>query len=92
MNICVKYCGGCNPRYDRNQIIKNLKGDFNNIHIFTNFNCSGICDFIIILCGCMTSCVNHENLYGRYGKMVIRTLKDYERLKLKIKQIKKEGI
>lgn len=89
MNIFVKYCGGCNPRYDRAQIIKRLKEDFNDIHIMTHLN-DRTCDFVLVLSGCMTSCVNHEELHGKYGKMVIKDLGKYYKLKSRLEEIKEE--
>lgn len=32
MKIGIKYCGGCNPRYDRNQEVEKLKKNFPSIH------------------------------------------------------------
>lgn len=80
MNICVKYCGGCNPKYDRKKIIDNLKRDFQNISIITQLE-NATCDFALIISGCMRSCVNHKDIEGKYGKFVITDLKDYEILK-----------
>lgn len=80
MNICLKYCGGCNPRYDRKKIVEYLKKDFNDINIILQSD-NNICDFAIIISGCMSSCVNHDNIEGKYGKFVIRDFNDYEALK-----------
>lgn len=91
MNIFVKYCGGCNPRYDRTQIVERLKKDFNDIHIMTYFN-DRTCDFVLVLCGCMTSCVSHEELYGKHGKMVIKDLGNYCELRAKLEKLKKGDV
>ena len=33
MKIALNYCGGCNPAYERNNIVKWLKRDFQNIEL-----------------------------------------------------------
>ena len=33
MRLGVKYCGGCNPRFDRKEIVKRLKEDYPHINI-----------------------------------------------------------
>ena len=35
MKIGIKYCGGCNPRYDRSQEVEKLKKKFPQ-HTFTS--------------------------------------------------------
>ena len=35
MKIGIKYCGGCNPRYDRSQEVEKLKKKFSQ-HTFTS--------------------------------------------------------
>ncbi|MCR1899624.1 hypothetical protein NSA47_11615 [Irregularibacter muris] len=91
MNICLKYCGGCNSRYDRNKVIEQLNKKFSNINFVTNLDQDGVCDFVIVLSGCPSSCVNHKHLNGRFGKMIIRDLKDYEDLESKLEKVIKKG-
>lgn len=78
MDILVKYCGGCNPRYDRSKIIKKLTEDFCTLNITTNSNSNKTFDYVLVLSGCMSSCANHKELNGKYGKMVVTRLSDYE--------------
>jgi 4-hydroxybutyrate CoA-transferase len=86
MNICVKYCGGCNPRYDRKKIIEYLNNDFQEINIILQADI-GVCDFVVVISGCRSSCVNHDNIDGKYGKFVVKDIKDYEILKETISEI-----
>ncbi|MBS4536742.1 hypothetical protein GOQ29_14050 [Clostridium sp. D2Q-14] len=83
MNICVKYCGGCNVRYDRKSVIERLKEDYLDINIITRIN-NEMCHFVVILSGCMSSCIKHEELKGINGKMVIKDIEDYQKLKSKL--------
>lgn len=86
MNICVKYCGGCNPRYDRKKIIDYLKIDFHNISITSQFD-NATCDFVVVISGCMSACANHKDIDGKYGKFVVKDLNDYEDLKNVLKNL-----
>nr|WP_312576471.1 hypothetical protein [Sedimentibacter sp.] len=86
MDICVKYCGGCNPRYDRKKIVDKIKEDFNDINIITQRG-NMICDFAVVISGCMSSCVNHDNIEGRYGKFIIKDIMEYEKLKSTLLEI-----
>jgi len=86
MNICVKYCGGCNPRYDRKKIIDNLRADFQNINIISQLD-NATCDFVVVISGCMSACANHKDIDGKYGKFVVKDLNDYETLKTMLKTI-----
>lgn len=86
MNILLKYCGGCNPRYDRKKIVDYLKKDFHEINIILPID-NKTCDFAVIISGCMSSCVNHDNIEGKYGKFIINDINDYEYLKSTIAAI-----
>lgn len=37
MRIGIKYCGGCNPGYDRTDLIKKIKDNVSSSHVFENF-------------------------------------------------------
>lgn len=87
MNICIKYCGGCNPRYDRKKIIDYLKNDFPSINIILQSD-NKTCDFVVVISGCIRSCVQHEHLQGKFGKIIIKDLKDYDILKSRLELIK----
>lgn len=92
MKVLIKYCGGCNPQYDRNAILSKLKQDYNIMEFTSDFDPSETYDFVIVLAGCMRSCANHEKLNGSYGKMIIRNIHDYKILTNKLdKWIKKSS-
>lgn len=33
MTVAVKYCGGCNPRYERTELAERLRADFPGVRI-----------------------------------------------------------
>ena len=61
MKIGIKYCGGCNSRYDRTKEVEKLKKQFPQ-HEFTYQVDTAICDICLLVCGCMTACVSQERL------------------------------
>ena len=60
INIAVKFCGGCNPRYDRKKIYDNFLTMLSKHHNFTGVDQNKIYDILIVLRGC-TGC-NDEYL------------------------------
>ncbi|WP_296828194.1 MaoC family dehydratase [uncultured Megasphaera sp.] len=64
MKIGIKYCGGCNPRYDRSKEVEKLKKKFPQ-HTFTYDTENTICDFCLLVCGCMTACADTTGIAAR---------------------------
>ena len=55
MNIGIKYCGGCQSRYDRAKVVSeiismNKKCNFEYVKDYKVY------DYIIIVCGCHIKC------------------------------------
>ena len=80
MNIRVKYCGGCNPRYDRRAELDRLKTAFPEASFVEMGDDVGPFDHVIVLCGCTAMCAEHEHLHGEYGKTVTASAEDCEQL------------
>lgn len=92
MRIGVKYCGGCNPRYDRPKFVARLKDELGGEVEWLNASTAEVpLDFVLVVCGCTAACAEHRQLNGAYGKLVIRAQTEYaaalEQL-LKIKNLK----
>ena len=64
MKIGIKYCGGCNSRYDRTKEVEKLKKQFPQ-HEFTYQVDTAICDIFLLVCGCMTACASPEGLAAK---------------------------
>ena len=79
MKVYLKYCGGCNPLYDRSVIREMLAADFPCI-TFTREESEA--DRAAVICGCSRACasVSGEAEY-------ITSLKDYEEVKRKWKEM-----
>ncbi|WPC42410.1 hypothetical protein [Clostridium sp. JS66] len=79
MNIGVKYCGGCNAKYNRKEFLCLLKKDFN--YDFEIAKLDKIYDMIIVLCGCTSCCANHYELKFKFEKILVTCKDDYSMVK-----------
>jgi len=61
--IRFKFCGGCNPLYDRKKVYENIKFIIKSNELFTNLKR----EYIIVLNGCQRGCIKiaelNEDLY-----------------------------
>lgn len=69
MTVNIKYCGGCNPRFDRAEIVRRLKEKF-PFHTYL-INTRESTDAVVILCGCSAACADVTDCYGVYGRFVL---------------------
>lgn len=86
MRIGIKYCGGCNPRYDRTKMVSGLRKEFPGLDIFSAREDGGA-DLVVVICGCGVRCADHARLTGRRGKIVLSRESDYEILRRRILEI-----
>ena len=61
MEIGVKFCGGCNPRYNRGAALERIKKELPDV-TWVSGSQPVPCDYWFLVCGCMRECIN-ENLY-----------------------------
>ena len=76
MRVKVKYCGGCNPRYDRAGLVRKVVEDFPAVDVRYGAT-PEISDFVLVVCGCSVRCASHEELRGVFGKWIISSLEEY---------------
>jgi 4-hydroxybutyrate CoA-transferase len=75
--VRIKYCGGCNPRYDRTGLAARLRADFPELDMPETGEGGGPYDFVAVICGCPAACAEHEGLEGKAGKMLIVSAGEY---------------
>jgi 4-hydroxybutyrate CoA-transferase len=80
MRIGIKYCGGCNPGYDRTALIKKIKDNVSSNHVFENFIEEVIYDVVIVLCGCTGCYRNYEYIHSKYGNIFASRENDYQKI------------
>ena len=85
MKIGIKFCGGCNPRYDRGSQTAALKERLKEVQWISGDD-SQVCDFWLIICGCSRACVSTETLSAKQKILVIKSLMDFSRAEEEIKK------
>ena len=84
MVIGIKYCGGCNPRYDRPSLAARLKSDLSDAQIVSAGDKQ---DYVVVLCGCSSACAAHAHITGKWGKSVLTDEAGYAPLLKKLKAL-----
>lgn len=83
MKAGIKYCGGCNPGYNRSETVSQIISIYPEIE-FEPAKQDTYYDFILIINGCSRSCAGHEGLKAS-NKIFINSLKDVDDLSEKLK-------
>lgn len=79
--IGIKYCGGCNPRYDRKELLAEIVEQLESSEIRFEYVRDGeIYDYLIILGGCTNCCASYEDIIVRGEVFKIREKSDGERI------------
>ncbi len=63
MNVGIKFCGGCNPRYDRVRFFKILERS--TPHTYSHACEEVIYDCLIIINGCTSACGSEGELKAK---------------------------
>ncbi|NLB33637.1 MAG: hypothetical protein GX818_07745 [Tissierellia bacterium] len=75
MNIGIKYCGGCNPHFDRSNVLNKTMELFKDDK-FEYAKENNSYDIIIVINGCSRACSDHSSLRGNI-KIFINQEADY---------------
>lgn len=76
MVIGIKYCGGCNPRYQREALVKKLKARFPS-HTYVTLKEQKKCDIWLLVCGCPAACVSGEGLIAVKQRFLLTSMKEF---------------
>jgi hypothetical protein len=79
MTVLLKYCGGCNPRYDRTALVEQLRQEFPKVEfLYAN---SGLteADMVLVVCGCPVRCTSQDALHGRFHTLMIDSPEEYNK-------------
>jgi acyl dehydratase len=87
MVIGIKYCGGCNPLYNRTKRILKLK-EANPEHEYVTPSGDVICDYWVVVCGCSRRCADIRNLRARVKVVVVW---DEDSFKILEEELKKQN-
>lgn len=67
--IGVRYCGGCNPRFDRVALVKRLEGMFPELE-FVPAEAGKPYPAVLVVCGCPARCANVSGLTVPAGGLI----------------------
>ncbi|WP_313758006.1 hypothetical protein [Tissierella sp.] len=85
MTVGIKYCGGCNSRFDRISIVNKIKSDYKEFE-FSYATENEEYDFIIVVNGCHIACAGLQDLKPKKGFLIIRD-DDYKNIRARIEQM-----
>lgn len=59
MKCGVKFCGGCNPRFERGEVYRSLKKEIERID-FSHADEENQYDILLVIGGCQSCCASYE--------------------------------
>lgn len=74
--VGIKYCGGCNPRFDRTAFVARLSAAV-PAAVFQPARPGESCDLLLVVCGCTARCADTTGLEGRLGRLTVCSGEDY---------------
>lgn len=77
--IGVRYCGGCNPRYDRRNVFETVKGRFPAMYL-ENAKEGVLYDALLVICGCTSCCTSYQQFDSKYGAILVRAQEDIDKV------------
>ena len=83
MKVGLKYCGGCNPEYDRVALVRHIEESLQDRVEFVTPESEGV-GLILAVEGCSTACVDLSAFQG----MEIRVITNIEAAERFIKEIR----
>lgn len=75
--IRIKYCGGCNPRYDRVALVEEMRTRLGGAVKWVSADDVDPCDQVVVVNGCETACADLTAFDG-YGIYPITCPEDVE--------------
>lgn len=60
MLVGVKFCGGCNPRYDRGKALADIKKETQGQAEFVVAEEGGEYDYLLVIGGCTNCCASYS--------------------------------
>ena len=89
MKVGVKFCGGCNPKYDRGESLRKLKEERKDI-LWIIGNTDEICDYWLLICGCQRGCIRPEDFTASKEILKLESPMDFVKAKQQIENAMEE--
>ncbi|NMA93546.1 MAG: hypothetical protein GX975_02670 [Clostridiales bacterium] len=89
MEVLVRYCGGCNPRYDRSEVLELLREEFPDVEfIVTTSHEERTGDAVLVLAGCTAACADYSSVSSPHAPIIVasraakkKAIKELHRIK-----------
>ena len=81
MKIGIKYCGGCNPRYDRKYALDRYI-DAHKEHSFEAAKWGEHYEVIFLICGCERTCIRNFDTVRADRYVVLYRPEDFKSIEL----------
>lgn len=76
----VKFCGGCNPRFERGKVLEELKEHFQGRIEFTYAQEQVLYDLLLVIGGCTNCCASYCEYETRNGNVKLCDSSHMERV------------
>lgn len=87
--ICgVKYCGGCNSRYNRTAFLERVKNTCTDVE-FQYVQPESVYHHLLVICGCPSKCADISKILINGNIYMISEENQFEMLVEKLKKYKK---
>lgn len=77
--VALRYCGGCNPRFDRGALVARLQNAVPGIALVP-FDRAGNYLAVLVICGCTAQCARQEDLPEQIPRFVVKDDEEYEQI------------
>ena len=85
MKIGLKYCGGCNPVYDRTAAVEDLKSSLTDLNIsFTPYRGDDTYDACLLVRGCIRNCVSDQKFSNCRRLFTAVCREDFDIIKIEL--------
>lgn len=91
MKVGIKFCGGCNSRFDRGREFQRLKKRVHQVQWVSGRE-NEICDYWLVICGCQRICAETKNLLAKEGILIVKNPMDFEKVAVQLKKAEKKEI
>lgn len=81
MTVGVKFCGGCNPTYDRGEAFADLRKRFPNV-VFETYDANKKYEKLLLICGCERVCLRFREEFSADELIIPGSKEDIERIEL----------
>ena len=79
MKCGVRFCGGCNPQYDRGKAFEEIKNQIKDVD-FVNAVEGVPHDLLLVIGGCSSCCAGYEQFETKNGVLKMWTKTHIERI------------